>query len=196
MKLCVFQGTFNPIHKAHINLAKYITNKYDFDKFLFIPAYRPPHKEYNPELSLHRLNMVKLAIENYSNFEVSDIEYQREGKSYTYLTICELYKLYNIEDKIHFIIGTDAFDDIESWYKIDKLKKLIKFIVFIREEKFNPNKYNCLKEKGYNFEIEQLPYENISSSEIRNMIENNQNTEKYLDKKVRTYIEKNDLYKN
>jgi nicotinate-nucleotide adenylyltransferase len=94
MKLCVFQGTFNPIHNAHLRVAKYVLNKYDFDKLLFIPAYKPPHKKYDDNMSVHRLNMVKLAVEDEHNskIEVSDIEYKREGKSYTYLTICELYK--------------------------------------------------------------------------------------------------------
>ena len=124
MKLCVFQGTFNPIHNAHLRVAKYVLNKYDFDKLLFIPAYKPPHKKYDDNMSIHRLNMVKLAIEDEHNskIEVSDIEYKREGKSYTYLTICELYKKYEIEGKINFIIGTDAFKDIENWYEADKLK--------------------------------------------------------------------------
>ena len=75
--------------------------------------------------------MVKLAAAYNSKFMVSDIEFKREGKSYTYLTICELYKQYNIDGKIHFIIGTDAFDFIESWYEADKLKEIVKFIVFV-----------------------------------------------------------------
>ena len=50
MKLCVFQGTFNPIHKAHLRVATYVAGKYDFDKILFIPAYQPPHKAYETDL--------------------------------------------------------------------------------------------------------------------------------------------------
>ena len=68
MKLCVFQGTFNPIHNAHIAMASYINEHkelYDYDKFLFIPAYIPPHKQYiDRNVAKHRLKMVKLAVKN------------------------------------------------------------------------------------------------------------------------------------
>lgn len=195
MKLCVFQGTFNPIHKAHLRVADYVADKYDFDKIIFIPAYQPPHKDYDADLSNHRLKMVELGTSYNRKFEVSDIEYKRGGKSYTYLTICELYKRYKIEGKINFIIGTDAFDYIETWYEADKLKDLVKFIVFIREENFNSDKYNYLKDKGYDFVTESLSFENISSTKLREMVKNGEDTSLYLDKKVKDYIDKNELYK-
>ena len=90
MEICVFQGTFNPIHNAHLRVADFLVNKYDFDKFIFIPAFNPPHKNTDLSFSKHRYNMVKLAVEDNPKFEISDIEYKREGKSYTYLTICQL----------------------------------------------------------------------------------------------------------
>jgi nicotinate-nucleotide adenylyltransferase len=92
MKLCVFQGTFNPIHNAHLNMAQYVIDNFGFDKILFIPAAKPPHKTYDENFSIHRLNMVKIAVEGNEHFDVSDIEYKRNSKSYTYLTIQELYK--------------------------------------------------------------------------------------------------------
>ena len=150
MKLCVFQGTFNPIHRAHLQVAEYVYKNFDFDKILFIPAYKPPHKDYTPGMAIHRFNMVKFAVENRYNFDVSDIEYKSEEKSYTYLTIKELYKKYPVDGKINFIIGTDAFEKIETWYETDKLKKLVDFIVFRRTNNFSQQNYNYLKEKGYN----------------------------------------------
>ena len=151
MKLCVFQGTFNPIHNAHLRVGEFLADK--FDKILFIPAYQPPHKSVELNMTSHRFEMVKIATENNNKFEVSDIEYKRGGKSYTYLTICELYNLYQIDGKINFIIGTDAFRHIESWYEADKLKKLVKFLVFVREDKFDISEYDVLKKKGYDFEF-------------------------------------------
>lgn len=197
MKLCVFQGTFNPIHNAHLRVAKYVLNKYNFEKLLFIPAYKPPHKNYDDNMSMHRLNMVKLAVEDEHNskIEVSDIEYKREGKSYTYLTICELYKKYEIEGKINFIIGSDAFKDIESWYEANKLKKLVNFTVFIRENNFSSLEYNYLKDKGYNFIFDELTFEDISSTELREKIKNGQNIDGLINNSVKEYIAKNGLYK-
>lgn len=193
MKLCIFAGTFNPIHNAHLMMAQYAVDNFGFDKILFIPAFKPPHKDYDNNLSEHRFNMVKLAIENNSHFEISDIEFQRESKSYTYLTILELYKLYNVDGKINMLIGTDAFEKIESWYETDKLKELVDFIVFVREnEKVN---FDKLKEKGYNFKFTQMPFCDISSTEIRQKIKTNQSIQNLVKKEVKEYIEKNGLYK-
>ncbi len=196
MKLCVFQGTFNPIHNAHLRVAEYVVNKYDFDRFLFVPAYKPPHKNCDVSIANHRLNMVKLATAYNSKFMVTDIEFKREGKSYTYLTICELYKQYIIDGKIHFIIGTDAFDFIESWYEADKLKEIVKFIVFVRDDNFEISKYDYLREKGYDFEFQSLPFQNVSSTEIRDKIKNNQSIDDYVSKEVKDYIYKNELYED
>lgn len=170
-------------------MAEFVLKNFGFEKIIFIPAYKPPHKDYDLEMSYHRLNMVKLATEYNKNFEVSDIEFQRDTKSYTYLTILELYKKYNPNGKISMIIGTDALKKIETWYETDKLKNLVDFIVFIREnEHVN---LDWLKEKGYNFQTADMPFEDISSTKIREKGEL-----KNVPPKVKEYIEKNGLYKN
>ncbi len=196
MKLCVFQGTFNPIHNAHLRVCEYVLKHFNFDKILFIPAFDPPHKNSNPNYSLHRLNMVKLAVKCNQKFGVSEIEYYRGGKSYTYLTIEQLYKLFNVDGKINFIIGTDAFEKIESWYEADKLKNLLKFIVFVREDNFEISRYDYLKSKGFEFEFQSLPYEAISSTELRELVKQNKNISSYVPKNVEEYIRKNELYKD
>lgn len=196
MKLCVFQGTFNPIHRAHLQVAEYVYKNFDFDKILFIPAYKPPHKDYTPGMALHRFNMVKLAVENRYNFDVSDIEYKSEEKSYTYLTIKELYKKYPVDGKINFIIGTDAFEKIETWYETDKLKELVDFIVFRRTNNFSPQNYNYLKEKGYNFIFADLEFCDISSTQLRSRITNGERINDIVTEEVEDYIKKHGLYKN
>lgn len=196
MKLCVFQGTFNPIHNAHLRVARDVISRFDFDKLLFIPAFNPPHKSADLNFSIHRLNMVKLAVQCNPKFDVSDIEFQREGKSYTYLTILELYKRFNIDGKINFIIGTDAFEKIETWYETDKLKNLVKFIVFVREDKFDISRYDYLKDKGYEFEFQSLSYQDISSTELREKIAKGEDIAEYVVQEVKDYIIKNGLYKN
>ncbi|MBP3925267.1 nicotinate (nicotinamide) nucleotide adenylyltransferase [bacterium] len=196
MKLCVFQGTFNPIHRAHLKMARYAAENFGFDKILFIPAYKPPHKDYDNNMCTHRLNMVKLAVSEYPEFDVSDIEYKRGGKSYTYLTILDLYKLYNIEGKINFIIGTDAFQYIESWYESDKLKELVDFIVFKRDDNFDESSFDYLRDKGYKFSFTDMKFFDISSTELRERILNNQDFSDMVTKNVEEYIKENGLYKN
>lgn len=195
MRLCVFQGTFNPIHNAHLRLANYVKEQYNYDKILFIPAYNPPHKESDLNMSEHRLNMVKLATEDTSYFETSDIEFKRKGISYTYLTINELYDLYKIDGKIGFIIGTDAFIHLPEWYETDKLKNLVDFILFRRSDTIDENTLALLSKRGYKFNMADMDFLNISSTDIRNRIMADSIVDNMVPQKVLEYIEKNELYR-
>lgn len=189
MELWLYQGTFNPIHNAHLRVAQYVTETCGAKKVIFIPAFCPPHKEDN--MAFHRLNMVKLAIEDNPLFEVSDIEYKLGGKSYTYRTICELY---SPDCTINFIIGTDAFRHIKNWYETDKLKKLVKFKIFTRDKDFDKREFEYLKEDGYKFDFMPLSFEDISSTELRNAVKSNKALSKFVPKKVEEYIKENGLY--
>ncbi len=195
MELCLFQGTFNPIHNAHLRVANYVIDNCGIKKIIFIPAFVPPHKPCDIKMAEHRLNMVKLAIENNNKFQISDIEYRLGGTSYTYRTICELCKEYLPENKIKFIIGTDAFRHIESWYETDKLKEMLRFLVFLRDSNFNESEFNYLNKKGYDFEIMPLKFEDISSTELRNFIRRGTELSKFVPHKVEEYIRKHGLYK-
>jgi len=194
MKLCVFAGTFNPIHAAHLKMANYIINNFCVDKILFIPAHIPPHKNLKKDLCMHRFNMVKIATKCNPKFEVSDIEYKRNGKSYTFDTINELYKKYDIDEKINFVIGTDAFEKIETWYETEKLKQLIDFIVFIREnESVN---FEELKVKGYNFKFAHMNFIDISSTKIRQYVRDGKSIKELVPEEIEEYIIKYGLYKD
>ncbi len=196
MKLCIFSGTFNPIHNGHIYMAEYVLKNFDIKKVLFIPAYIPPQKENNPELAHHRLKMAELAIQNHENFEVADIEFQMGGTSYTYLTIQELYNRYKIEGKINFIIGTDAFENLDSWYESEKLRKIVDFIVFVRKNDFDEEKYKNMRLKGYNFKFAKMEFNDISSTEIRKRINRGESVKGLLPEQTEGYIRENGLYKN
>lgn len=195
MKLCVFQGTFNPIHSVHLAMANYVLNVYDFDTILFIPAYKPPHKEFDDDLANHRLQMVKIAIEGENSFGISNIEFQNERYSYTYLTIEELYRRYKIDGKINFIIGMDAFREVTEWYEADKLKKIVHFIVFPRGIDLDRERIVLMQSKGYDFSIAKMEYIPVSSSGIREKIKNGQNVGSIVPPKVLEYIHQNGLYK-
>ena len=188
MTICVFPGTFNPIHNAHILMAEFALKHFDFEKIIFIPAYLPPHKEIQSELATHRLEMVKLATAHHPKFDVSDIEYKSEGKSYSLITVQKLIEQYKLKTRLNFIIGTDAFAKINTWYKAEELKKLVHFIVFPR----NTVKINTeeLKQQGGDFEVINWECKDISSTEIRN-------GEKFdTNKNVEVYIKNNELYKS
>ena len=165
MTICIFAGTFNPIHEAHLKVAEYALKHYGFEKIIFIPAFIPPHKDINSDLAKHRLEMVKIATAYEPRFEVSDIEYKLGA-----------------DGKINFLIGKDAFEKIESWYKADELSKLVHFIVFPRGVKLTPK-------IGFDFEMAQMPFIDMSSTDLRKNHTENNNL-----KKVEEYIKKNGLY--
>ena len=184
MTICIFPGTFNPIHTAHLAMARFALEKYGFEKIIFIPSYIPPHKEISSNLAQHRYNMVKLAIANNPNFEISDIEYKSEGKSYTLITVKKIRETYGIKNRLNMIIGTDAFKNIKSWYKSDELKNLVRFIVFPRgEDQIKPEDF-----EGYSFELVDMNKINISSTEYREQRING------ITKEVEDYITENELY--
>lgn len=196
MRVCILSGTFNPIHNGHIYMAEYALKNFDIEKILFIPAFIPPQKEFDPNLATHKYKMVELALNNNSQLDISDIEYKLGGKSYSYNTIQELYNLYKVDGKINFIIGTDAFEKLDSWYKSDELKKLVKFIVFVRENDYFDGKYNYMSQKGYDFEFAKMNFNDISSTDIRDKIKNKQAISGLVPEAVERYILENDLYKD
>lgn len=189
-KICIFPGTFNPIHNAHIEMAEFALDKYKFDKIIFIPSYIPPHKDIDKNLAQHRFNMVKIAISNNDKFEVSDLEYKSNQKSYSLITVKKIIEQYQIEGKLNFIIGSDAFVKLESWYHPDELKELVHFIVFPRRGDGNNITYNKFKENNWDFELVNCLFMDVSSTDIRNL------KKQHTDKKVKDYIEKNGLYKD
>lgn len=194
MTICLFQGTFNPIHKVHLDVANFAKEHYCFEKIVFIPAFMPPHKTVDNSLAEHRFNMVKIAIEKYPYFSISDIEFKSKECSYTYNTIVKLRELWKIDYKINFIIGTDAFEKIESWYKTDELKKLVHFIVFPRTNSFVKSEFDYLREMGYDFEFAPLEYNDVSSTQIRDCIKQGETIENIEIPEVMEYIKENELY--
>ncbi len=186
MTICIFPGTFNPFHIAHLKMAQFALEKFNFEKIIFIPAYIPPHKSIDENLAKHRFNMVKLAVKNNSRFLVSDIEYKSKNKSYTIYTVKKIKEQYGISERLNMIIGTDAFQKIKTWHKADELKNMVHFIVFPRgNEKFKTSSDDFA---GYSYELANMPKIDVSSTEIRNH-EKDENL-----KEIKEYITKNELY--
>lgn len=184
MNICIFPGTFNPIHIAHLRMANFVLNKFKFDKIIFIPSYIPPHKQIDTGLAIHRYNMVNLIVKTNPKFDISDVEYQSENKSYTLITVQKIREQYNISGRISMIIGTDAFINIKTWYKVDELKKLVHFIVFPRGNDI----INLSEYEDFNFELVNCEKMDISSTEMRIQKKGETTPE------VREYINRNELY--
>ena len=138
--------------------------------------------------------MTKLLVENKKGLEVSDIEFQREEPSYTYVTIKNLTS--KVNDRPAIIIGDDAFDKIETWYKTDDLKKSVDFILIPRENGCTEEKLKILEKKGYNYIRLNMPFVGISSTQIRDLISKGLPTNGLIPEEIRSYADENNLYKH
>jgi len=184
-KIGFLGGTFNPIHKGHLEIAKIAADRLGLEKVFLIPAGMPPHKEgdYKKD-GIHRLKMVHLAKKYDSRFEVSDYEILKEGKSYSYLTMEYFKKLYP-DAKLFFIIGDEAYKMLHTWRNPERLRELVTFAVCSRDNS---------KVEGDAVKI-TFPPINISSTMIRDRIKKGENCEMLLTSEVYQYIKENNLYK-
>ncbi len=192
---CYFFGTFNPVHKGHVEIAKQVKELLGFDRVIFVPAYMPPHKIEGTANYIDRLNMAKLAV---GDDNVSDIESKLKVPSYTYRTIEKLYQDNN-NKRVNFILGYDQFFKLESWKEPEILKEKIHFIVIPRRfengQTLGEGAFKYFKNKGYSFEILNINFLDISSSMIRSFVENNLDIAGLVTLEVKNYIEEHRLYK-
>ncbi len=131
--LGLFGGTFDPIHIGHLQMALYAKEKFQLDQIDFIVAKNPPFKENKVVLDYEsRFSLVQKAIEIDRDFTASDFERHIEGTSYTYKTI-EYYKKTFPCSKLFWIIGYDAFSQLQNWANYEYLRENLSFIVFCRD---------------------------------------------------------------
>lgn len=132
VRIGVLGGAFNPIHMGHLIMAQDAMEHFELSQVLFIPCSRPPHKP-APELAPaeHRLAMVQAALEGDWRFEVSDIEIQRGGISWSVDTARELRRLYPAAELV-FIIGADMLPELYLWRDVGTLLELCRFVTLAR----------------------------------------------------------------
>jgi nicotinate-nucleotide adenylyltransferase len=132
MNIGLMGGTFNPVHCAHLRIAEEARDLCKLARVLFIPAADPPHKPLAGDISFAaRCKMVQLAIIGNPGFELSEIEGEREGKSYSIDTIGHFHTLCP-GDKLYFIIGSDSFFEIGLWHRYAEIFRLCSLIVVER----------------------------------------------------------------
>ena len=133
MRIGLFGGTLNPIHFGHLRSAEEIREALELDEVWFVPAAFPPHKQSETLTPFsNRLAMVKLATASVDYFKVLSLEMDRPGPSYSIDTLRELRRLHDSETKFFFIIGSDAFLDIETWKDYSHLTDFASLVVMGR----------------------------------------------------------------
>jgi len=132
-KIGLFGGTFNPIHLGHLRPAEEIGDIFDLDRVIFIPASYPPHKTKDGIIPApQRLEMVRLAIADNPRFSLSEVELERKGKSYSIETIEFFRRKFGPETHLYFILGLDAFLEINTWKEYAALFGLCHIVVMTR----------------------------------------------------------------
>lgn len=194
----IMGGTFNPIHYGHLLLAESARETFHLDKIVFIPSGIPYMKDSSSILNGEsRLHMVMLAIEGNPYFELSRIELDRTGPTYTRDTLASL-QMDNNEDKYYFIMGADSLLMIESWKDPKFIMQNCTILAAVRgnETAGNIEKKAEYLIRKYQADIRILPsrYIDISSSDIRNNVKQGTSVRYMLPDKVAEYIQKNGLY--
>ena len=212
--IAIIGGTFNPVHKGHIMMAKYLEDNYIVDEVWMLPAYRPPHKNIDDICSYEdRCEMIDLCVESMKRVKVSEIE-----KSYytNHNSKNEIQSTYTIDilnyitDKyknirLHFVVGFDEIYDIKTWHNYRELMKYYEFYIFDREcGDTKKNRIDFIVDlcRDFDFkfyyEILDAKIPNVSSTNIRELLKYDRNNKnkicELIDEKVYDYIIKNELY--
>jgi len=214
-------GTFNPVHFGHLRIAEEVRETLGLEKIYFIPSYLPPHKsgEGIAECS-HRQEMVSLAIKRNPQFELSTIEIERGGKSYTVDTIDYFRKVY--DGKIYLISGIDTFEEFSTWRKVDTILRSCHFVVtsrpgysraklmtvlentitrsfpeirFVLEKDAGKVSIYTITTSDFKLYCLESTLLEISSTEIRKCLKAGKSVKYLVPEAVEEYIEKNGLYR-
>ena len=174
-KIAIMGGTFDPIHYGHLVTAETVRNELDIEKVLFIPTGRPPHKSnQNVEHNEHRYLMTVLATANNPYFNVSRIEIDRPGLTYTIDTIQDLKKICSKDTEIYFITGADAINEILTWKNTEELFKICNFVAVTRpgydKETLLQNLKIFMTNYKLNLTFIEVPALSISSTDRKSVV--------------------------
>ena len=193
MKTCLFGGTFDPPHFGHLIVAQTIFEAEHFDKIVFIPAHIPPHKKGKKISSLElRLEMLKIAIKDNPNFEISDIEIKRGGISYSLETIRDYKEQTELsQDELFYLIGSVSLKLFHAWENPKAILKECQLIVAIRPG-FRPSDIpNWILAK---VQFANIPRIEISSSQIRARWIEDKTIRYMVTQPVWKFINENNIY--
>ncbi|AIO19312.1 putative nicotinate-nucleotide adenylyltransferase [Candidatus Izimaplasma bacterium HR1] len=188
--IVVFGGAFNPVTNAHEEVYKYVNNKFDDVKFIFLPV-SSAYTKSDLASNYDRLNMLDIAMEKYNNVTVSDLEISDSDFLGTYQSLIRLVDFY--EEELAFVVGADNLYGMEDWINIEGILSEFKIIVLGRdgiEPKIVINSNKLLKRFEHSFIIFEDFNVNVSSTGFRETFD-----ESLVPKEVFEYIIENELYR-
>jgi nicotinate-nucleotide adenylyltransferase len=187
-RLGILGGTFDPPHNGHLVLAQSALEYLKLDKVIFVPTANHPHKQHLKITdSRSRFDMLKLAIGNNNMFEISTIEINRTGLSYTCDTLREFKKLYK-GTELYLIIGGDNIPDIATWKDPEDIFAMAKVAAAMRPQCRVSGKF-----KDRIITIAMPPLD-ISSTAIRENVKRGRSIKELVPQSIENYITENGLY--
>jgi nicotinate-nucleotide adenylyltransferase len=212
LRLGILGGTFDPIHLGHLRTAEEIGRELELEKVYLIPSALPPHKAKDPVTPFeHRLNMTRLAIGDSLLLAPLDLEGRRSGLSYSVETLRELHQVFEPEPELFFIVGVDAFLEIDTWKEYPRLFDYAHFVVISRpgygKEEIEPFLLNSgieiektgqadvfLASSGKKLILKETTLMDISSTHIRQTVSRGGSIRFLVPESVRRYIMEKGLY--
>ena len=197
-RIGIYGGTFNPVHKTHIEIGKIAFSQLNLDMLIFLISGEPPHKDSAENvLTFQRLEMLQLALADEENFEIDTREIYRSGKSYSYLTLQE-YKVEFPDDELYFIMGSDSILQFQNWVNPNIITELATVAVVLRAGDDIAEVKECLTnlENLYNKEFILLDFKpnDFASSTVRKNLDDNQVLNNQLSTNVIEYIKEHNPY--
>jgi nicotinate-nucleotide adenylyltransferase len=189
-------GTFDPIHVGHLAIADDVREALDLERILFVPAGTPPHKPAGAVTSVaHRVAMVEAAIEDNEAFELSRIEVDRPGPSYTVDTVEALAATLDVT----VILSAETFHELPSWHEPDRLFAAAKVAVVPREGYAAPDPAwlaQAFPGREDRVRYVEAPHLGVSSTGIRARIAAGRTIRYLVPVAVASYIDAHDLYRS
>jgi nicotinate-nucleotide adenylyltransferase len=195
--VAVIGGTFDPIHFGHLAAAEAVVKSVNPQKVLFVPSGQPPHKAGKPVTQAeHRYRMAQIATAANPAFDVSRIEIERNGPSFTLDTIKAIIAECQPGADITFVTGADAITEILTWHRAAELLRLCKFVAVTRPGVDSLKKHVKMLTKEYSARIQllEVPGLNISGSDIRERFKKGRPVRYLLPRGVEEYIRRHNLY--
>ncbi len=132
-RVAFYGGSFDPLHDGHLTIARKLTEQFELDQFVFVPAFHAPHKGKKPTSGYHRYAMICLATANEAKIKVSAVELELPDKPFTVETL-ERLKTELPGAEIFFVMGADSWTDITTWREWEKVLTMVNIIVVTRPD--------------------------------------------------------------
>lgn len=195
-RIGILGGTFDPIHYGHLVVAEAARESFSLEQVIFMPTAIPPHKELDTVTDFwHRHLMIVLAVLGNPYFNVSRLEYERGGVTYTVDTMRQLRQIYGEETELCFITGVDTIMDVFGWREPKELFSLCKFIAATRPG-YDQRIVKEIFGKDFHRVVDflEMPQIDISSSEIRRRVRKGKSIKYLVPDLVENYIRQQRLY--